>query len=110
MFNADIQNKITYKDKKIDVPSSYQNKLQHAELKGKGIYLMAYDAAPDTPLTHGNNINISVDLTDVDEAEDIFKSLSDNGTIHHEFMEREWGYFGRCTDKFGIDWMVNCNN
>ena len=27
LFNADIQNKITYKDKKIDVPSSYQNKL-----------------------------------------------------------------------------------
>jgi uncharacterized glyoxalase superfamily protein PhnB len=29
------------------------------------------------------------------------------GITHHEFREREWGTFGRCTDKFGINWMVN---
>ena len=110
LFNAEVQNRITYKDKKIDVPSSYLNKLQHAELKGKGIHLMAYDASPDTPLNPGNNINISVDLSDVEEAEDIFNTLSNKGTIHHKFREREWGYFGRCTDKYGIDWMVNCAN
>lgn len=108
LFNAVVQNKITYKNKKIDVPSSFKNKLKHAELKGKGIHLMGYDATPDTPLTSGNNINISVDLSDADEAKDIFNSLSDIGKIHNEFSKHEWGYSGSCTDKFGIYWIVNC--
>ena len=109
LFNADIKNRVTYEDRKIDVPLSFRKKLQHAELKGKGIHLMAYDAAPDTPLTQGSNIHISVDLTDKEEAEDVFTTLCEGGICHHEFREREWGYFGRCTDQFGINWMVNCN-
>lgn len=91
----------------MDVPSSYRNKLQHAELKGKGIQFMAYDAAPDTPINHGNQIHMSVDLNDHEEAEHIFDTLSKGGQVHLNFREREWGHFGRCTDRFGINWMVN---
>lgn len=109
LFNARIKNKITYEDRKIDVPSSYRNKLQHAELVGKGISLMGYDASPDTPLTKGSRIHISVDLSDLDEAQDVFNNLCEKGINLDDFSEREWGYFGRCTDQFGINWMVNCN-
>jgi len=109
LFDAEIKNKQTYEDKKMDVPSSYRNKLQHAELKGKGVHFMAYDASPDTPLNKGSQIHMSVDTNDLDEAKNIFSSLAGSGTTHHEFREREWGYFGRCTDQYGIDWMVNCN-
>ena len=104
LFNAEIKNRQTYEDKKIDVPSSFRQKLQHAELKGKGVHFMAYDAAPDTPLNNGNQINMSVDLNDLDEGKQLFKELS---SVHHEFREREWGHFGRCTDRFGIGWMIN---
>ncbi|AWX45301.1 hypothetical protein HME9304_02314 [Flagellimonas maritima] len=107
LFDASINNRQTYEDKKIDVPSSYRKRLQHAELKGKGVSFMAYDAAPDTPINHGNQIHMSVDVDDRDEAESLFKKLSENGQVHHNFREREWGYFGRCTDHFGINWMVN---
>ena len=110
LFNAEIQNRISYEDKKIDVPSSYRNKLQHAELKGKGVHFMAYDASPDTPINHGNQIHMSVDLQDSDKAENLFNELSKGGQVHHDFREREWGHFGRCTDRFGINWMVNANN
>ncbi|WP_439132127.1 VOC family protein [Polaribacter sp.] len=109
LFNAEIKSKETYEDKKVDVPSSYRKKLQHAELKGKNIHLFAYDASPDTPLNSGNNISISVDLNDNTKAENVFKQLSNSGVVHHKFREREWGYFGRCTDQYGISWMVNCN-
>ena len=109
LFNADLKNKITYEDKKVDVPQDYRKKLQHAELKGKKVHIMGYDATSDTPLHHGSNIHMSVDLNDVDDAENVFKNLAKQGTTHHDFKEREWGYFGRCTDKFGINWMVNCN-
>lgn len=110
LFEAKIQNRQTYEDKKIDVPSSYRQKLQHAELKGKGVSFMAYDASPDTPINHGNQIHMSVDFTDLEKAKDLFTKLSQNGQIHHNFRERDWGYFGRCSDKFGINWMVNCDN
>lgn len=109
IFNAEIKNRQTYQDRKIDVPASFRQKLQHAELKGKGLHFMAYDASPDTPINNGNQIHMSVDLDNLEDAEDIFDKLSQGGQIHHTFREREWGHFGRCTDKFGIGWMVNCN-
>ncbi|GAB7256153.1 VOC family protein [Polaribacter sp. OB-PA-B3] len=110
LFDAKVENRITYEDKKIDVPSTYRNKLQHAELKGKGVNFMAYDASPDTPINSGNQVHMSVDLNDKESAENVFKSLSESGIVHHEFREREWGFYGRCTDKFGINWMVNVKN
>jgi len=109
LFDAEVRNRETYEDKKIDVPASYRQKLQHAELKGKGVHFMAYDASPDTPINHGNQIHMSVDLQNSSEAEQLFDELSGGGQVHHTFREREWGYFGRCTDKFGINWMVNSN-
>lgn len=110
LFNAEIKNRQTYEDKKIDVPSSFRQKLQHAELKGKNVHFMAYDAAPDTPINHGNQIHMSVEIGNKDEAQTLFENLSSGGQIHHNFREREWGYFGRCTDNYGINWMVNSNN
>lgn len=110
LFDAKVENRITYEDKKIDVPSTYRNKLQHAELKGKGVNFMAYDASPDTPINSGNQVHMSIDLNDKESAENVFKSLSESGIVHHEFREREWGFYGRCTDKFGINWMVNAKN
>ena len=110
LFNASVENRQTYQDADIDVPSSYRDKLQHAELKGKGLHFMAYDASPDTPINHGNQVHMSVDLDDKEKAEEVFSALSQDGQTHHKFREREWGYFGRCTDKFGINWMVNFNS
>ena len=107
LFDAQVQNRITYKDQKIDVPNSFRDKLQHAELKGKGVHFMAYDAAPDTPINSGNQVHMSVDVDSEDKAKEVFEALSNQGITHHEFREREWGHFGRCTDKFGINWMVN---
>lgn len=109
LFNAQINNKQTYKDSKKDIPENFRTKLEHAELKGNGVHLMAYDAAPDTPLTIGNNIHMSIDLNDKEEAKSVFESLSKGGRVHHELRERDWGaLYGRCTDKYDIQWMVNC--
>lgn len=110
LFDASINNKQTYEDKNVDVPAAYRKRLQHAELKGNGVNFMAYDAAPDTPINNGNQIHMSVDSDTKEEAEKLFEKLSEKGQVHHEFREREWGYFGRCSDHFGVNWMVNCKN
>lgn len=109
-FNAEIKNRQTYADKKIDVPSAFRDQLQHAELKGKGVHFMAYDAAPDTPLTYGTQQHLSIDLNDKEKAKKLYEKLSSGGRIHHELREREWNaLFGRFTDKYGTNWMINCD-
>lgn len=109
LFDAKVINRQTYEDKKIDVPSSYRDNLQHAELKGNNVHFMAYDVSPDTPLNNGNQIHMSVEVSTEDEGRALFNKLSNKGQIHHNYREREWGFFGRCTDKYGIGWMVNHN-
>lgn len=109
-FDAEIRNRQTYSDKEIDVPSNFRDRLQHAELKGKGVHFMAYDAAPDTPLTYGTKIHLSIDSRDKKKAEDLYGKLSSGGRIHHELRKREWNaLFARFTDKYGINWMINCD-
>tara|TARA_R110001606_G_scaffold281100_3_gene429819 strand:- start:490 stop:894 length:405 start_codon:yes stop_codon:yes gene_type:complete len=109
-FNAEITNKQTYEDCRMDIPESYRRNLQHAELKGKDIHLMAYDAAPDTPLNNGNKIHLAIDLEDRNKAKELFGKLSSGGQVNHNFTEKEWGsMYGSCTDKFGCHWMVNCD-
>lgn len=110
LFDAKVVNTQSYENKEMDIPENYRQKLQHAELKGNNIHFMAYDAAPDTPINHGNQVHMSIDADSIDEAENLFSSLANEGKVHHDFKEREWGHFGRCTDKFGINWMVNCKN
>lgn len=108
IFDAKIINKQTYQNSKRDIPENYRNNIEHAELKGKGIHIMAYDASPDTPLTSGNNVQMSIDIDNTHKAKDIFSKLSKEGTIHHKFKVTDWNaMYGRCTDKYNIQWMVN---
>lgn len=108
ILGGKIVNEQTYEDAEMDIPEDYRKKLQHAELKGNGFHIMAYDASPDTPLTNGTNINMSVDLDSQEEAKTIFNKLSENGTIHTPFQEMPWNAcYGRCSDKYNVSWMVN---
>lgn len=108
-LGGDIINRQTYEDKKIDIPGDYRQKLQHAELKGKNVHFMAYDASPDTPLNSGNQIQMSVDLESMEKTEQLFNRLSEGGQVNTPLQKTSWNaYYGRCKDKYGIHWMVNC--
>ena len=108
VLGGTIVNEQTYDNVDIDLPNNYRDKLQHAELKGSGFHIMAYDAAPDTPLTNGTNINMSIDLDSKEEAEEVFNQLSNSGKVHTPFQEMSWdACYGRCSDQYNISWMVN---
>lgn len=61
-------------------------------------------------LIEGNNFSISLNPDTREEADRLYKELSEGGTNgvapHNEF----WGYWGYCKDKFGIGWMFNVQN
>jgi PhnB protein len=108
IFGGRIENIQIYADKKIDIPEHYRAKWQHAELQHKRFTLLGYDAAPDTPLTDGTNMQLGVDMDSAAEAESCFNKLAKGGQVHTPFQKTSWGsQYGRCTDKYGINWMIN---
>jgi PhnB protein len=77
---------------------------------GKNMMLMATDALESKghKLTVGNNFHISVSTESEDETRKIFDGLSKGGKVEVPLDKMFWGaYFGMCTDKFGVQWMVS---
>lgn len=58
----------------------------------------------------GTNMQISLSPETKGEADHLQKELSKNGGfIECPMMDQIWGsYFGTCTDKFGVQWMIDC--
>ena len=87
------------------------NKIMHISLPlGEGTVLMGSDAAGEwgAKTIVGNNFSVAIKADSKKEAEDLFVGLSADGVITMPLESTFWGdYFGMCTDKFGINWMVS---
>jgi PhnB protein len=61
-------------------------------------------------LNFGNNMYINLEPDTKAETKRLFDALADGGKITMELQVMFWGaYYGSCTDKFGVQWMFNCN-
>jgi PhnB protein len=91
----------------VPVPPGSDDLIMHAALTLEdGGLLMASDVPGEFDGTRGMSVNYTV--TDVAEAERVFKELADGGEIEMPIGETFWSpRFGACTDRFGIPWMVN---
>ena len=57
----------------------------------------------------GNNFSISITAETREQCDALCAKLSDGGSVMMPLSEQFWGsYFGMCTDRFGINWMVSC--
>ena len=96
------------------VAESVKKMILHAELPiTAGHVLMATDAPKEMgfELIQGNNMHICIDLDNRDETERIFNALSAGGKITMPLQDMFFGsYFGQFSDKYGINWMLNCQN
>jgi PhnB protein len=64
----------------------------------------------ENPTIVGNNISLAYSTPDVAAAEKTFEKLSEGGTVGMPMQETFWAErFGMLTDKFGINWMFNCD-
>ena len=62
-------------------------------------------------LQPGNNVYITLEPDSRSETDNLFQALSQGGRVEHELQDMPWGsYFGSCTDKYGIQWMFDCEN
>lgn len=89
-----------------------REKIMHISLSlGNGNILMGTDALESMghPLTVGNNFYLSIHGENREESDRLFDGLSAGGAIAVPLGHASWGaYFGMFTDKFGIQWMVHC--
>jgi len=91
------------------VPAEMRSKIMHStlEVPNKGV-LMGADH-PQGKKVSPAGFCVSVHVTDMAEAERIFKDLSAGGQVQMPFQKTFWSPgFGMCIDKFETPWMVNC--
>jgi PhnB protein len=92
-------------------PPSEENKIMHVSLPiSKETVLMGSDSSDafGHAKVAGNNFSISISTDTKKEADRMFKMLCEDGKMTMSMTDTFWGaYFGMCTDKFGIQWMVN---
>lgn len=87
-----------------------KQKVMHASLVTDGGTIMASDPLPGYQRDRGNNIALSISLDGEDDADAIFERLSADGTVTMPLERQFWGAkFGMFVDKYGISWMVNCD-
>lgn len=92
-----------------EVPDDYKDKIMHSELKVEGIQIMASDTMSNHTIIPGDNITLSIQLTDLQEEETIFNKLAADGKVTMPLQDTFWGArFGMLIDQFGINWMLNC--
>ncbi|NJO03170.1 MAG: VOC family protein [Bacteroidia bacterium] len=76
-----------------------------------GHYLQGTDVLPTMGyhLEPGNHIQINLQPDNKPETDRLFQALSQGGQVRTPLQDMFWGgYYGACTDKFGIHWMFNC--
>jgi len=86
------------------------SKIMHGQLDAEnGFTLMASDTPEHMEKrTAGNNFSVSLRGDKATDLRRYWDKLSDGGTVTVPFEKQMWGdEFGMCTDKFGINWMVN---
>ena len=95
----------------MQVPEDERNNVMHVSLPMGTSVLMGSDV-PTTfgePAPSVSNVSISYAAHSREETDALFARLSDGGTVTMPLQEMFWGaYFGACIDRFGVNWMLNC--
>jgi PhnB protein len=91
------------------VGPEWQDKIMHARLSFGDHVLMASDAPPGRGADAMKGFSVSINVDTPEEAERIFRGLSQGGTVQMPMEQTFWALrFGMCVDRFGTPWMVNC--
>ena len=86
-----------------------RDKIVHAMLEVGDRLLMASDWGAPEPYLRPQGFYVSLSVKEAAEAERVFAELSQGGQVHMPMQETFWSpRFGMLRDRFGVPWMVNC--
>ncbi|HEY2867431.1 MAG TPA: glyoxalase/bleomycin resistance/extradiol dioxygenase family protein [Pyrinomonadaceae bacterium] len=85
--------------------------IMHATIRiGDSIIMASDNCSTEHPTNIGNNISLAMGSDDVVSAEKMFAEMSDGARVVMPMQETYWAErFGMLVDKFGINWMFNCD-
>jgi PhnB protein len=110
VLGAKVQMMMKHSEAPMDTKSdpAWANKIIHARMEVGGAVVMASDAPPQH-YHQPQGFSMSIGVKDPAEAEKIFAALSEGGGVVMPLQETFWAQrFGMLRDKFGTNWMVNC--
>lgn len=93
------------------VAEADKHKIMHASLKVGEQRLMGSDhcSVSPAPFAPAQGFSVSVHIADLAKARQTFMGLAEGGQVRMPFAQTFWAQgFGMCVDRFGIPWMVNC--
>jgi len=90
------------------VPPEWREKIIHARMVIGDQVLMGSDAPPGH-FQPPQGFSVSLMVDNAEDAERIFPTLAENGTVKMPLQKTFWAIrFGMLVDRFGIPWMINC--
>ena len=112
VFGGEFDIVQTFRDGPDDmgVPEEEMDNIMHVSFPIGDSVLMGSDVPSifGAPPVTGTNFSVSVSPDSREETDRLFAGLSDGGNVTMPIQDMFWGsYFGACTDKFGISWMVS---
>lgn len=88
------------------ITEAMRGKVMHARFEGPGILFFASDNHDAEPMRGSAHMLI---VDDRDSTDRLFFRLADGGRITTPLADQPWGsYFGKLTDRFGVQWMLDC--
>jgi PhnB protein len=83
-----------------------RGKIMHAKFEGPGVVFYASDNDDAEPMRGSAHILM---IQDRERTKQLFERLGDGGKITTALGMQPWGdYYGKLTDRFGVQWMLNC--
>ena len=83
-----------------------RGKVMHSKFEGPGIEFYASDNDDAEPMRGSAHM---LTLDDREETSRLFDKLAKGGRITTPLAVQPWGgYYGKLTDRFGVQWMLNC--
>ena len=84
-----------------------RGKVMHAKFQGRGVVFYASDNDDAEPM-RGSAHHLAMD--DRTSTDWLFCALGSGGIVTTALGMQPWGdYYGKLTDRFGVQWMLNCH-
>jgi len=89
------------------IPSeAMRGRVMHAKFEGPGVLFYASDNDDAEPMRGSAHILM---LDEPSHTRELFARLADGGTVTTALGRQPWSnLYGKLTDRFGVQWMLNC--
>ncbi len=109
VFNGEISDLSRFGDAPMAFSEDDKNRVMNANFTFKNNVFMASDTMPGSGAPKSGNVTMALVTTDLEETDKTFYALAEGGEIRMPLEDTFWGArFGMLTDKYGIEWMINC--